>query len=648
MALQITLVKTPGNVSIPNPTQTFNERGGTLGRGDSNTWVLPDPDKFLSSCHCEIKFEGNGYVLLDLSTNGTFLNSSHEPLGRGNGAPLRDGDFFEIGDYRFAAKVIQGQGFANDSPFAPRDFAPLPSSSGADDIFGSANSNSLFADPFNSAPLVQDFAKSAQGESVDPLVALDRARKTPASTPGFDSFSGNSSFDHNFSGGDIFGQRAKPAAADNDYFGSMDASISTDQAISWPEASQENLIPDDWEDDLLSSPAQQHSFSSPARPPVKPAAAIPKPARAAPPRAQPNAFIPDNAGIPDNFLSDDSFAAEDPFGAPPFEAQTPFDSPADFNNPVAFNNQGAFNQPAAFNDQADFASNTGFENSDFENSEFGDPAAFNRQPADTFAAQPFESQPPVQVARPVVQPVVARPDAARPIAQLAARPAPAQHPTATVAPAQLAPKVEAALVASNNPADNRLIAAMGLDASRLTPEDVDNISDMAGELMREIIDGMMQVLRSRTSIKNEFRMNVTTIQPVENNPLKFSVGLDEALENMFIKKSNAYKKPVDAFREGFQEIGEHQVAMIAGIRHGFERMMERFNPEILEKNFNKQGKTSVIPGVQKAKYWNSYADYYSGFVDNMESSFQHLFGSDFVHAYEDQLRKLIAARKINK
>ena len=73
--------------------------------------------------------------------------------------------------------------------------------------------------------------------------------------------------------------------------------------------------------------------------------------------------------------------------------------------------------------------------------------------------------------------------------------------------------------------------------------------------------------------------------------------------------------------------------------------MERFNPENLEKNFNKQGKGGVIPGMQKAKYWSSYAEYYAGFVDNMESSFQHLFGSDFVNAYEDQLRKLAAARK---
>src|SRR5690606_10161954 len=92
-----------------------------------------------------------------------------------------------------------------------------------------------------------------------------------------------------------------------------------------------------------------------------------------------------------------------------------------------------------------------------------------------------------------------------------------------------------------------LIDALGLDASRLSEADKLEISRITGLLMREIVDGMLGVLRSRASIKNEFRMNVTTIQPIENNPLKFSVCVDDALENLFIKKSNAYKKPVEAF-----------------------------------------------------------------------------------------------------
>ena len=521
MALQITLVKTPGKVSVSRTSQTFTEQGGTLGRADSNSWVLPDPDKFLSSCHCEILCDAGHYFILDLSTNGTFLNSSPEPLGKGVKAPLNDGDFFEIGDYRFSVNVIAQQPFGAEAPFA------VPSGpSSIDDIFGSASpAGQSFADPFSSSNAIPDDFSIEPDLEVDPLAAIDKAHgsRRPHDTFGNDQ----SLFGDNQ---DLFLSDNQPFSSGNQPFsesGQVDYSPGLDQSISWPESNQENLIPEDWEDDLLGSgPLSTSPFSPPPAPPVKETHPEPVPVIPQPPR------------------------------------------------PVA-----------------------------------------------------------------PIRDVELREEALADIPE-AVVPAPPPKPVKTVVEPPVKPPVSGA-----SSADHRLVTAMGLDISRLTEDQINEISDMAGELMREIVEGMMQVLRSRTSIKNEFRMNVTTIQPVENNPLKFSVGIDDALENMFIKKTNAYKKPVDAFREGFQEIAEHQIAMIAGIRHGFERMMERFNPDNLEKNFNKQGKGGVIPGMQKAKYWSSYGDYYAGFVDNMESSFQHLFGSDFVNAYEDQLRKLAAARK---
>jgi type VI secretion system protein len=524
MALQITLVKTPAKVSVSKTSQTFKKQGGSLGRAESNSWVLPDPDKFLSSCHCEILFDANTYFILDLSTNGTFFNNSLEPLGKGTKAPLNDGDFFEVGEYRFSIKVVADQDFAGSSPFASKQI--LPTSSGADDIFSSRGLlDPSLVDPFSgNGFLPADFSLGPDSQSVDPLLALDNARKTP----GKDNFGGGL-FDsvNNSTPGNIFLGNSQ-----------TDHSPGLDQAISWPAAAQENLIPEDWGGDFMDEP----------------------PMPVASPKAR----------------------NEAPFGHP-IKAD-PFD-------------------------QSPFA------------------ASVSDVPAKKIEI-PLPTPKTIPVAQPRVQP------------QIPAQAAP------TVTPVARVPEHHA--VATSGAINHRLITAMGLDANKLTAQQSDEISDVVGELMREIVDGMMQVLRSRASIKNEFRMNVTTIQPVENNPLKFSVGVEEALENMFLKKTNAYKKPVDAFREGFQEIGEHQVAMIAGIRFGFERMVERFNPDNLEKNFNKHGKGGVIPGMQKAKYWNNYKDYYLSFLDNMESSFQHLFGSDFVNAYEDQLRKLAAARKKNK
>lgn len=193
--------------------------------------------------------------------------------------------------------------------------------------------------------------------------------------------------------------------------------------------------------------------------------------------------------------------------------------------------------------------------------------------------------------------------------------------------------------------DVSLIEALGLDKSNLTNEQITEISQVVGELVRETIAGMMKVLSSRSSIKNEFRMNVTTIQPVENNPLKFSANIDDAMENMFLKSGNAFLKPVEAVREGFDGIAEHQVAILAGIRSAFKGVIERFNPDTLENRFEKFHKGGIIPGSSKARNWDAYASYYKELVEDMDNSFQHLFGYDFVQAYEDQLQKLAIARK---
>jgi len=196
--------------------------------------------------------------------------------------------------------------------------------------------------------------------------------------------------------------------------------------------------------------------------------------------------------------------------------------------------------------------------------------------------------------------------------------------------------------------EESLISILGLDAHNLSDEKVIEINQVVGEIVRETISGMMQVLSSRSTIKNEFRMNVTTIQPVENNPLKFSANVDDAIENMFVKDGNSYKKPVEAIKEGFEGIAEHQVAILAGIRTAFKGVLNRFDPNVLEQRFDKFNKPGLIPGMKNGKNWEAYTHYYNELIDDMDNSFQHLFGYEFVQAYEEQLQKLSIARKTSK
>src|SRR4051812_36085952 len=72
-----------------------------IGRDTHLDWTLPDPTRFISSKHAEIRYKDGGYWLHDVSTNGTFLNGGdhrmqapHRPRHR---APFNIGHYILAG-----------------------------------------------------------------------------------------------------------------------------------------------------------------------------------------------------------------------------------------------------------------------------------------------------------------------------------------------------------------------------------------------------------------------------------------------------------------------------------------------------------------------------------------------------------------------
>jgi len=518
MSLLITIVRSPDNIAITESSRTFTDQGGSIGRAAGNDWVLQDPERYLSSRHCQIICETGQYFLVDMSTNGTFVNGAMEPLGKGNRVALNEGDRFALGDYEFQVSLA---GLADaQSPFGQP--APAAGPLSDDDIFGSPSSpfDSPFGGPVPGHVSSSEPLFSTEQEETDPLAALDKAG---ASSDPFQS-----------SG--AVGQDPFLSQPHSDPFAGPSHSDGADplhQSVSWPDSQPEaGGIPEDWDDDLSLTPKlPPRSMPLTEQPVVPPPAAPVAPAPLAP-------------------TADSGLIAE-------LKAQ---------QQQLEQANQALTGELATLKQQ------------------------LQKQQLQTKA-------------------------------------------------------VSSGTVGAS---DRVLIEALGLGDRNLSDAEILDISRTIGSLMREMVAGLMQVLSSRSSIKNEFRMSVTTIQPVENNPLKFSVNVDDALENMFIKKGNAYKKPVDAVQEGFQGIAEHQMAILAGIRSAFKGVIERFDPVTLEKRFDKQNKGGLIPGIKNAKNWELFCDYYSEVAGDLDNSFQYLFGDEFVRAYEDQLQRLAIARKARK
>ncbi|MBX3567731.1 MAG: type VI secretion system-associated FHA domain protein TagH [Rhizobiaceae bacterium] len=97
-------------------------RGFEIGRQQHLDWTLPDPSRYISGLHCEVRFEKGDYWLYDVSRNGTFLNGSTARMK--SPYRLEHGDRLSIGHYVVLVELA-GRG-AGEAPADPGLVAARP------------------------------------------------------------------------------------------------------------------------------------------------------------------------------------------------------------------------------------------------------------------------------------------------------------------------------------------------------------------------------------------------------------------------------------------------------------------------------------------------------------------------------------------
>lgn len=179
---------------------TIDQGRFELGRDTAMDWTLPDPNRFVSSCHCDIRWENGAYWLYDVSTNGTFVNGASMRVK--NPYQLQNGDKLQIGHY-LVEVVIGAAGAAAPGPAADPFGAPAGGAAyggSAENPFGAAAPPSAGAfgggdsfgggggDPFGAgAPGGDPFSTGSAGS--DPFGA-DPFGSAPSSAPASDAFGG--------------------------------------------------------------------------------------------------------------------------------------------------------------------------------------------------------------------------------------------------------------------------------------------------------------------------------------------------------------------------------------------------------------------------------------------------------------------------
>lgn len=179
----------------------FGPNGGTIGRADTNTLVLDDPDRTVSRVHAQVLCRDGQYFVIDRGSNPMQCNGV--PLGSGKEAPLTDGTQLVVGSFELRVRVMAGAAapslavpntvmkasastatMSGDDPFAdllaglapPAPAAGAPAGATPSPSAAKASDDSLmFPDPMQSG------SRNAQAAQIDPFA--DLLGSAPSSAP---------------------------------------------------------------------------------------------------------------------------------------------------------------------------------------------------------------------------------------------------------------------------------------------------------------------------------------------------------------------------------------------------------------------------------------------------------------------------------
>jgi type VI secretion system FHA domain protein len=201
---------------------------------------------------------------------------------------------------------------------------------------------------------------------------------------------------------------------------------------------------------------------------------------------------------------------------------------------------------------------------------------------------------------------------------------------------------------SPHPSDDEL-AARAILRELGIPDIADQVDPEAfgrdvGRILKMVIEGLMNALQTRAEVKNKFRIEQTQMRAAGNNPLKSSADLETAVRRLLLDTEDSkYIRGASAFREAFDDLRTHELAVLTAVHASIEAVIANFDPRPLKKKLRRIAPISAAtPILNNAKCWSLYEDHYQDVAAQLRDDARLGFLKEFANAYEAAAQQLRA------
>jgi type VI secretion system FHA domain protein len=187
----------------------------------------------------------------------------------------------------------------------------------------------------------------------------------------------------------------------------------------------------------------------------------------------------------------------------------------------------------------------------------------------------------------------------------------------------------------------------GLAHLEVSEADAEAFLRESGTIVRASVEGLIGLLLARSELKKEMRAeDRTMVASRDNNPLKLMTDPREAMGYLFDKRerfSGAFLPPVQAVHDACDDLRVHEIALMAGMRAAFQGALKRFEPQLIEREADKQ--KGAFSLNKKVKLWDAFVAHHEKLSRDAEDDLLKVFGREFLGTYMAQVRRLRSGPK---
>lgn len=179
----------------------------------------------------------------------------------------------------------------------------------------------------------------------------------------------------------------------------------------------------------------------------------------------------------------------------------------------------------------------------------------------------------------------------------------------------------------------------GIEPDKLPAEAQTRLLHLTGQLLREALVGLKDLERSRSEIRDRFRIELPPPEPDDPRPSLGRSTVDELLLALLTQHESRSIDAVQWLREAVGEAKSHDQAASQAMRTAFVEFLDRLDPAELEARFERAARRGKARSADKAQYWELFTTFYRNLIEMPADHLPHTFVEAFAAAYRESVKK---------